>query len=75
MYLKGLPILKSLDLNNTHVTDAGLSQLKGLTEMERLHLNGTEISDAGLVYLSGMEGLYESKPPPYEVGWCRAGAP
>ena len=47
-HLKGLTSLRSLDLNNTQVTDAGLEHLKGLTNLATLHLWNTPITDAGL---------------------------
>ena len=38
MHLKGLTNLSELDLNGTHVTDAGLAHLKGLTKIASLYL-------------------------------------
>ena len=48
--------LKSLDLRNTRITDAGLIHLKGLTGL-LLDLSVTQITDAGLIHLKGLTGL------------------
>lgn len=45
--LKGMEILKDLDLNNTHVTDEGLKILKDLPALNTLRLKNTEITDQG----------------------------
>jgi hypothetical protein len=45
--LKGMEILKDLDLNNTHVTDEGLEILKDLPALNTLRLKNTEITDQG----------------------------
>ena len=50
--------LKTLNLNLTKTTDAGLVHIKGLTTLERLDLNAcTQITDAGLVHLEKMTNL------------------
>jgi hypothetical protein len=40
--------LKTLDLNFTRVTDAGLAHLKGLTNLGEVGLEGTQVTDAGV---------------------------
>jgi hypothetical protein len=37
-----------LNLNNTEVTDAGLSLLKGLTQLRFLQLENTKVTDRGV---------------------------
>jgi hypothetical protein len=37
-----------LDLNGTHVTDAGLAQLQNMTALQYLVLDGTHVTDAGV---------------------------
>jgi len=36
------------NLNETHVTDAGLEHLKGLTSLRYLVITGTQVTDAGV---------------------------
>jgi Leucine-rich repeat (LRR) protein len=48
VHLQGLTRLKRLDLNDTQISDAGLTHLQGLTRLERLDLHGTQVSDAGV---------------------------
>ena len=50
-YLKELPDLEELYLDNTQISDAGLEHLKGLTQLKQLDLNRIPITDAGLGYL------------------------
>lgn len=45
--LRGLKLLKELDLNDTQITDAGLLTLRDLPALERLRLARTRISDKG----------------------------
>ncbi len=52
--LKGL---RTLDLSNTQITDAGLEHLKGLTNLYSLRLDNTQITDSGLVHLKGLTNL------------------
>ena len=59
--LKGLPRLRTLQLDNTQVTDAGLGHIEGLNQLRGLSLNLTMVTDAGLEHLKGLtkiEGLY-----------------
>ncbi len=62
--LKGLTKLKTLSLDSTKITDAGLVHLKGLTKLKGLDLWNTKITDAGLVHLKGLtklKGLSQGK--------------
>ncbi len=45
--LRGLKLLKELDLNDTQITDAGLAILRELPALERLRLARTKITDKG----------------------------
>jgi hypothetical protein len=45
--LKGMQLLKELDLNDTNVTDTGLVILRDLPALERLRLARTKITDKG----------------------------
>lgn len=56
-YLKELPDLKVLSLNNTQVSDAGLKHLKRLTNLKILWLDNTQITDSGLEHLKGLTNL------------------
>ena len=46
--LKGIANLKSLNLNGTKITDAGLVHLKGLTKLKVLDLGNTKTTPAGI---------------------------
>jgi hypothetical protein len=51
--LKGLTgvsalILKDCPLNDTKITDAGLTHLSGLTRLWKLNTAGTRVTDAGV---------------------------
>jgi len=52
-----LPHVTRLYLQQTSVTDAGVSRLQELEYLEYLNLYGTEISDSGLVYLEDLPSL------------------
>jgi hypothetical protein len=56
-FLERLPRLKSLELNVTGISDAGLAHLRGLTRLESLDLSHNPITDAGLVNLRGLVRL------------------
>jgi hypothetical protein len=56
-YLKALPELVRLYLNETAITDAGLEHLKGMTQLRWLKLDDTAITDAGLEHLKGLYNL------------------
>jgi hypothetical protein len=45
--LRGLKLLKELDLNDTPITDAGLAILRDLPALERLRLARTKVTDEG----------------------------
>jgi hypothetical protein len=45
--LRGLKLLKELDLNDTPITDAGLMILRDLPALERLRLARTKVTDKG----------------------------
>jgi len=56
--LDRLPDLRSLDLSDSRVTDAGLAGLAALTGLEELVLIGDiGVTDAGLAHLSGLTRL------------------
>ena len=55
--------LKSLYLNETKVTDAGLVHLKELKKLEVLFLNDTKVTDAGA------KELQKSLPDCYIFHW------
>jgi Leucine-rich repeat (LRR) protein/HEAT repeat protein len=44
-------------LENTKITDAGLTHLRALTGLQKLDLGGTSITDAGLIQLEGSNSL------------------
>ncbi len=48
-----LPYLEALDLDETKVTDAGLSHLTKLKSLHDLNLTGTQVTDAGVAELQG----------------------
>jgi len=50
-YLIGLPTLRWLHLENTHVTDDGLKRLSGLTNLGFLYFDMTEITEDRLMLL------------------------
>ena len=56
VHLKGLSQLKSLVLEDTQVTDAGLKRLKGLTQLKWLGLYNTK------VIASSVKGLQSALP-------------
>ncbi|MHC4401521.1 MAG: hypothetical protein ACYTG0_17755 [Planctomycetota bacterium] len=56
-HLGGLKSLKSLDLRDTQITDAGLEYLKTLTNLKWLDLCDTQVTDAGLEYLKALTNL------------------
>jgi hypothetical protein len=59
-HLRGLKVLRELDLNNTQVTDQGLLVLKELPALETLRLSKTKITDDGFkTYLAPLDGLRE----------------
>ncbi len=47
----------TLDLQDTRVTDAGLSHLKRLTGLSHPYINYTPVADAGLIHLNELTGL------------------
>ena len=46
-------------LQDTRVTDMGLTQLESLAGLQKLGLNGTQITDSGLGHLKGLVNLQE----------------
>ena len=56
-YLKEIPSLQSLTLNNTRITNKGLAGLKHISSLRFLDLSGTRINDAGLENLAGLSAL------------------
>jgi hypothetical protein len=58
--LRGMKLLRELDLNNTRVTDQGLLVLKELHALESLRLSKTKITDEGFqTHLAPLAGLRE----------------
>jgi hypothetical protein len=56
-YITRLTELEALDLDDTQITDSGLSHLESLNKLEALNLVNTKITDAGLVHLKGLGNL------------------
>jgi serine/threonine protein kinase len=58
VHLKGLPALKSLELNGTKIAEDGLKQVGGMTQLVRLKLlMCPQLSDAGFRHLTGLQQL------------------
>ena len=53
--------LKSLNLQETHVTGAGLAHLAGLPALEYLTLTRTQVTDEGLEHLANLPALRQLK--------------
>ena len=51
------PVLVSLDLSHTEVTDSGLTSLAGFDELQALTLKGTSVSSESVDLLAGLTGL------------------
>ena len=51
------PVLVSLDLSHTEVTDSGLTALAGCDELQALTLKGTAVSSESVELLAGLNGL------------------
>ena len=49
--------LTHLNLDGTHISDAGLRELKSLQNLQVLNVAHTAVTDAGLVHLEGMKAL------------------
>jgi hypothetical protein len=58
-YMKEIPTLEFLRLEETRVTDVGLLHLSALRTLRRLDLSGTCVTDAGLSLLVGLTMLNE----------------
>ncbi len=46
-----------VDLNGTHITDAGLQHLAELSQLSGLNVEGTQVTDVGLEHLEEMSHL------------------
>jgi hypothetical protein len=57
MAIAGLKHVESLDLNNTAITDDGLTSVATLTDLSLLDLEGTKITDSGLLKLRRLKNL------------------
>ena len=51
--------VRTIDLCNTQIIDAGLEHLEELTDLKWLDLSGTQLTDAGLSHLKGLNNLQE----------------
>jgi Leucine-rich repeat (LRR) protein len=51
VHLLGLTGLHVLSLDNTQVSDAGLTHLQGMAQLQWLDLSNTPISEAGVAQL------------------------
>ena len=58
----------SVDLDETEIDDAGLSNLKGLTRLQLLSIDGTRITDIGLANLKGLTSLTDLSLDNTEIG-------
>lgn len=58
---KQAPIISTLYLDGTGVTDAGMVHLKGMINLLTLDLTGTVVSDAGLASLAGLTNIQTLK--------------
>jgi hypothetical protein len=56
-WLRGLTRLRVLNLNNSHITNKGLTQLKGLVNLRTLSLPNTAIGDAGMAQVKRLTHL------------------
>ena len=52
-----LPNLRELRLNQSNITDAGLSNLRNLTRLSHLDLSQTKVTSEGLVHLKSLPNL------------------
>ena len=50
-------VVRTIDLCDTQITDAGLEHLEELTDLKWLDLSGTQVTDAGLEHLKGLTRL------------------
>lgn len=57
VFLRQMPALTNLGLDNTRVTDAGLIHIKTLKELKGLFLAGTQVTDEGLNHLQVLTHL------------------
>jgi len=55
--LNALPAFRTLDLQDTKVTDAGLARGGELSELVSLNLSDTNVTDAGLEHLNSLQEL------------------
>ncbi|MHC4445656.1 MAG: leucine-rich repeat domain-containing protein, partial [Planctomycetota bacterium] len=55
--LSGSTGLRTLSLNGTQLTDAGMVHLGKLHDLQRLEIYGSNITDAGLAHLKGLTNL------------------
>lgn len=55
--MRTLTHLQVLDLQETRLTDNGLSALGGLIHLRSLDVGSTQVSDAGLAHLAGLTKL------------------
>ena len=56
-FVPGLQSVRSLHLENSHITDAGLQHVQHATTLENLSLYQTHVTSAGLEYVRGLTEL------------------
>jgi Leucine-rich repeat (LRR) protein len=59
LYLRGLPELLVVNLEDTEVTDIGLANGRGLSQLGSLNLQRTQVTDTGLENLRGLTRLVD----------------
>jgi hypothetical protein len=57
IYLKDMPQLKTLMLDDTNITDSGLQFFSNLHQLEELDLFNTPVTDAGIPHLIALKSL------------------
>jgi hypothetical protein len=57
IYLRDMPQLKTLMLNDTNITDSGLQFFSNLNQLEELDLFNTPVTDAGIPHLVHLKSL------------------
>lgn len=71
------PVVATLNLAKSAMTDAGLSKVGPMPHLEKLRLDGTAVGDAGLAALGMLDrlesiNLVGAKPTAASIGWLRS---